>query len=279
MLQVRAGILRCLLVPIVLVIVTQSGCRKPPSPTSLEMTQTLDRKKAEETRNIMAEIARVLDEHSQKKSLPSETELVKEIERLISDPLMDRGFRRPGPMLDAWKTPIRYEHLDDGKTYRLVSAGSDGVFETTTTPPLGERYESRSTETLEEDLVLENGHFTRDLGAAVGLDETGQAIVQMNGAGGACETYAVDHDRYPAAASMSELSTILRPYIKKLHEVDPWGTPYAYRVAGDQVAYRFASAGPDRTFDESSLSPPGAPCAPGTDDLVWENGRLIAPKK
>jgi Type II secretion system (T2SS), protein G len=32
------------------------------------------------------------------------------------------------PMKDAWGTPFRYLVSPDGKTYRLVSAGSDGTF-------------------------------------------------------------------------------------------------------------------------------------------------------
>lgn len=36
------------------------------------------------------------------------------------------------PMKDAWGTPFRYVASDDGSSYRIVSAGSDRVFEEAT---------------------------------------------------------------------------------------------------------------------------------------------------
>src|SRR5215212_11726759 len=61
------------------------------------------------------------------------------------------------------------------------------------------------------------------------------------------EAYAVDHHRYPPAATIEELRPLVEPvYIRTMPMKDAWGTPFIYRVSQDGQSYTIASAGSDR---------------------------------
>jgi len=193
---------------------------------------------------------------------------------------MNRGgelphpFWREGLLLDAWGTAIRYEAAGDGKAYRLVSAGEDEVFETANVPPLGESYKRSWTETLDEDLVYEDGVWMRDLGDDVGLPPESAAIVQMRWIGSACQSFASQHEnRFPRAESLDELFATPGMYRSEVvKEVDPWGNPYLYIVSGDRRSFRIVCTGRDGELHESSKLPPGSPLTRWkNDDIILED--------
>jgi len=83
------------------------------------------------------------------------------------------------------------------------------------------------------------------------------------------EAYAVDHHRYPPAATIEELRPLVEPvYIRTMPMKDAWGTPFIYRVSQDGQSYTIASAGSDRKFDESTWKP--GYTMSSKDDLVYQ---------
>ena len=85
----------------------------------------------------------------------------------------------------------------------------------------------------------------------------------------AIEAYAVDNNRYPAAANMEELRKLVQPiYIRTMPTEDAWGTPFLYRVSADGKSYTIASAGSDRKFDESTWKP--GYTMSSKEDLVYQ---------
>jgi hypothetical protein len=70
----------------------------------------------------------------------------------------------------------------------------------------------------------------------------------------AVESYAVDHNRYPAATTYAGLKTLLEKdaYGNALPEKDVWGHDYAYVVSEDGTRYRLVSAGSDGNFEWDS---------------------------
>jgi Type II secretion system (T2SS), protein G len=90
----------------------------------------------------------------------------------------------------------------------------------------------------------------------------------------ASEAYATDFNKYPDAKRIDDLRPILVPtYIRVLPTSDAWGTPFAYLVSPDHQRYRFASAGPDKKFDPSSLQLGTSPAK--SDDVVFEDGKFL----
>ena len=69
-------------------------------------------------------------------------------------------YVRNAPMLDPWGRSYAYMVLDDGKGYRLASAGPDGRFDAFTLNPFLD-VEPLATEGDDYDLVYENGSFLR----------------------------------------------------------------------------------------------------------------------
>lgn len=250
-------------------------CHKSRPPMS-EFMRSAVRDKARETQVVMVQAAAFIQPIPGSSQLPGIEQLAAQFESANPAPRPSLA-RKPGAILDAWGTPLRYETLEDGKSYRLVSAGADAVFEAHTVPPLGERYERTWTDTAEEDLVYENGVWMRDLGDEVGLPPEGRAVVRMNQISSACD-YKADGQRYPRAESIEELSAILIPhYASKVSAIDPWGSPFVYIVSGDSRSFRIVSAGPDRKLHESSKLPPGSPRTRGNDDIVMEGHKLVEP--
>jgi hypothetical protein len=102
----------------------------------------------------------------------------------------------------------------------------------------------------------------------------------MEAIAAAVESYATDHDAYPAG-DLSSLGSLLIPtYAKQLPEKDMWGHPYAYVVSADHKQYRIASAGADSNFEWDTLRI-GAPAKTITyrerleDDIIYAAGDFI----
>ena len=83
--------------------------------------------------------------------------------------------------------------------------------------------------------------------------------------------YYLDHNRFPAAASIEELRGFVEPTsIRTIAVNDAWGTPFLYRVSADGQKYVIASAGSDKKFDESSWKAEFTMSS--KDDLVYQQG-------
>ena len=63
----------------------------------------------------------------------------------------------------------------------------------------------------------------------------------------ACESYAIDHDRYPAAGpTAAELAPLLEPtYVEAVPALDGWGRPIRYEALDGALGYRLESWGRD----------------------------------
>jgi hypothetical protein len=78
----------------------------------------------------------------------------------------------------------------------------------------------------------------------------------------ALSAYFADQSRFPKAASISELASLLTPkYAPAVPQQDAWGRALRYETSADGQHYQIASAGVDGKF--------------GTDDdIVFSDGRL-----
>ena len=69
------------------------------------------------------------------------------------------------PEKDMWDHPYAYVVSDDKKSYRIVSAGADSIFEWDSRRIVpakeGETIETRYRDRLEEDLIFEDGEFVQ----------------------------------------------------------------------------------------------------------------------
>ena len=83
-----------------------------------------------------------------------------------------------------------------------------------------------------------------------------RSMADMRSIGAAVEAYATDKNALPEASSyVAELSSTLSPtYIRKLPEVDGWGTAFRYECwpRGACQSYAIRSAGADKTFEDDS---------------------------
>lgn len=110
----------------------------------------------------------------------------------------------------------------------------------------------------------------------------------------ACEAYATDENKYPAADSWDDLGKILSPtYIKTMPQKDGWGSEYAYVVSEDRLHYRIVSAGGDSAFEfdsrriavlkktsDADEGPPTKYSDNLSDDIIYADGAFVqAPKE
>ncbi|MBL8112694.1 MAG: prepilin-type N-terminal cleavage/methylation domain-containing protein [Acidobacteria bacterium] len=104
----------------------------------------------------------------------------------------------------------------------------------------------------------------------------------MRSIGTAAESYAVDYNRYPAAAASiagtpsaaitATVTNSLEPtYIKKLPTLDGWSSPLLYGVFLNNSEYVIFSAG--RNGATSAYS--GGPTTDFNADIVFTNGQFV----
>jgi hypothetical protein len=72
-------------------------------------------------------------------------------------PLLEPTYVMALPRVDAWGTPFAY--ASDGTSYRLVSAGADKKFEWQSRQLDPREKESRPVESLDADIIFQNGGF------------------------------------------------------------------------------------------------------------------------
>lgn len=84
---------------------------------------------------------------------------VKSYEELGS--ILSPTYIRKMPEKDAWGTPFMYVVSADGQHYKFVSAGADKHFDwnATTIESLPENYKGRASESLDADIVFQDGQF------------------------------------------------------------------------------------------------------------------------
>jgi len=88
----------------------------------------------------------------------------------------------------------------------------------------------------------------------------------------AVESYAVDHQSYPAdLSSIDEFESYLVPeYLKELPQNDGWGTPLQIWTSQDGSAYEIVALGRDKQPGEQS----GGPKRDFDADIVFRNGEF-----
>jgi len=98
----------------------------------------------------------------------------------------------------------------------------------------------------------------------------------------ACEAYATDNNRYPKAATVEELQTVLTPtYTKTLPLKDGWNHDLRYeawsRRGGDQYdSYAVGSAGKDGIWEHETLQEyTQGSTTPFDCDIVYSDGSFI----
>jgi type II secretion system protein G len=98
-----------------------------------------------------------------------------------------------------------------------------------------------------------------------------RTMADMRSIGTAVESYAVDNNVYPVAATSAVLSTLVQPiYIKSMPLADGWSNNFV--VASVTTEYTISSNGKDGTAQS---------CTPGTltttfaSDICFANGQFI----
>jgi hypothetical protein len=184
--------------------------------------------------------------------------------------------------VDAWGRPVEFERTPSGG-WRLTSRGCDGRVDEAPA-----KYFDPAT-----DLVLEDGRagpgtaFVLAMGRvfpgsdslwAAALEENSAAaqrtVARLEAIGTRLEAYRIDHSRFPAALTSTELIGALSgsgPLRRDLLE-DAWGMPFRYEAAPEGDHYRLLSAGADRVFEREVE--PGDTDDPD-DDQVLADGELV----
>jgi len=106
---------------------------------------------------------------------------------------------------------------------------------------------------------------------AVNRGRQKRTVVDMGRLGTAVESYAIDHDRYPAkAGSLEDLGRFLVPtYLDSLPAGDGWEHPL--EVEFGETTYRIVSLGRD-----GQVGPrPGGTTTDYDDDIVFEDGQFV----
>jgi len=115
-----------------------------------------------------------------------------------------------------------------------------------------------------------------DLEAAIARSKQKRTVADLRTLAVAVEAYAVDHDVYPATASLDHLSELLTPaYLRSMVRLDAWGKEYIY--ISDTQNDRVLSAGPDGRLSPDSQKL-GIRQGDFGDDLIFENGEFVQPR-
>ena len=157
--------------------------------------------------------------------------------RAIAEPM----YIKAAPMTDAWGNPYRIEA--DGKSFRIVSAGADGLFKPETWTTGG------TLTTFSEDAVVTNEGrwwYRRWEFASNDAELSAKTQYEIRVIRTAIEGYAGAHNQWPAAKTMEELRALVEPnFIKTMPMADAWGTPFIYELGGKD-GYRVRSVNLER---------------------------------
>lgn len=122
------------------------------------------------------------------------------------------------------------------------------------------------------------GALIEDLHTAGERSRQKRTMADMMTLATALEARATDTNSYPARGSVDELAKLLEPaYIHQTPRKDGWSNEFRYIGSADGRHYRFISAGPDKTFDPSSITFGKLP-ATSSDDLIYEDGAWVRPQ-
>jgi type II secretory pathway pseudopilin PulG len=94
----------------------------------------------------------------------------------------------------------------------------------------------------------------------------------------AAESYAVDNNVYPRAASIDDLKPLLAPkYLSAVPVYDGWGTKLRYQCTNaDCSGYEISSAGSDKTFEHAAAAEYGEQQTSAFDcDIVLVNAKFV----
>jgi hypothetical protein len=227
--------------------------------------EATDRARATATRKQMQDLATGIEAYlSDYPTLPADFDA------------MARGlegtYLREVPKVDAWGTSFRYE--GKGKSYRIISAGSDKKFDPATWDTSLKTADTSADAVASNSGVMRVWVFDKDPTAAAvraeaaGINEKINTLPEkermpyfwrwstaahMDQIAVALEKYAKAHKTYPSATTIDELKTALYPdYIDEMRVNDFWGTPFRYAPRDGGSSYILVSAGSERTFRSES---------------------------
>ncbi|HEY6842987.1 MAG TPA: type II secretion system protein GspG, partial [Thermoanaerobaculia bacterium] len=152
--------------------------------------------------------------------------------RAIAEPV----YIKAAPLTDAWGNAYRIEA--DGRSYRIVSAGADGIFkpETWTVGGTVESFDDDAVVTNQGRWWLRKWEFKSNDDARAEKTRYEIRVIKT-----AVEAYAGQHNQWPQANTMDELRTLVEPtYIKTLPMADEWGSPFVYQL-DDKGGYNVRS--------------------------------------
>lgn len=86
----------------------------------------------------------------------------------------------------------------------------------------------------------------------------------------ALSVYRIDHSRYPLLGDTTTLELV--PYLGELPDYDGWGSPFAYKCAGNGSRYTAISFGSNRVPDTPYST---GPIRRHLDDIVYTDGNLL----
>jgi hypothetical protein len=165
-------------------------------------------------------------------------------------------------MMDGWKRPLHYEPSADGKSYTIVSFGSDGAPQRTTWSTPAESTDPAA------DVVFSNGRFVRSP-RQFALDRMGvgteekltkfveqalersmakRTLDEMQRWGTTIHASLLEAPRRPEQSIDDLLTEVERASYFAPARTDAWGTPFVFDIDGRH--YRIVSAGSDREFEE-----------------------------
>lgn len=107
------------------------------------------------------------------------------------------------------------------------------------------------------------------------VDKAKRTMMDVRTIATAIEAYATDHNTYPVAKAIDDVSPVVMPiYIRTMPEKDSWGT--SFRYWSDGAKYRIVSCGADATCDETTWANISSDPMPSlNDDAVYENGKFL----
>ena len=101
-----------------------------------------------------------------------------------------------------------------------------------------------------------------------------RTMADMRSIGTACESYAIDVNRYPNGADLATIEPVVEPlYIKVLPENDGWQGPMNYTSTNNASGYTVASAGKGGAFD--GVVGGGGATGNFSDDIIFINGQFV----
>lgn len=233
----------------------------------------------------MRVLAAVLDTRAIENSYPGPTTGLVPVSS-VATRLSPKGRMLVGSAKDAWGNPLLY--WSDGRDYLILSLGSDRTmqFDYDATPPYANVRTGWAGSDPTNDLLIVDGVAYR--GPESQSELLRRAMTELRTTGTACESFAVDNNRYPGPVEPIDMVATIEPdlvdygrYLRVLQKLDPWGNPYMFW--SDSTHYALVSFGvdgvPDHPYSTWSRSDfeslHAGPTTVFGADLIFANGVFV----